>query len=41
MKTRENESKEKVEKLEGYISGAGHNAKIFKSQLDCMEDNIC
>ena len=41
LKTREKESKEKVEQLEGFIIRAGHDAKIFKSCLDCMEDNIC
>ena len=30
-----------MEELGGYIIGAGHEAKIFKSRLDCMEDNVC
>ena len=30
LKIREKEAKEKVEQLEGFIIGAGHNAKIFK-----------
>ena len=38
---REKEAKEKVEELGGYIIGAGHEAKFCKSQLDCMEDNVC
>ena len=33
--------KEKEEELRGYVIGAGHEAKVFKSQLDCMEDNVC
>ena len=33
--------KEKAEQLEGFIIEVGHNAKIFKDQLDQMEDNIC
>ena len=41
LKMREKEAVKKVEELGGYIIGAGHEAKIFKSQLDCMEDNIC
>ena len=38
LKTREKELKERVEELGGYIIGAGHKAKIFKDQLDWMED---
>ena len=38
---REKELKEKVEELEGFFISTGHDAKIFKSQLDCMEDNVC
>ena len=41
MKIRETEAKEKVEELGGFIIGAGHNAKIFKDQLDYMEDSRC
>ena len=41
LKMREQEAKEKVEELGGYIIGAGHEAKIFKDQLDQMEDNVC
>ena len=41
LKIREKEAKEKVEQLEGFIIGAGHNAKIFQDRLDCMEDSCC
>ena len=41
LKTREKESEEKVEELGGFIIGAAHEAKIFKSHLDGMEDNVC
>ena len=41
LKIREKEAKEKVEELGGFIIGAGHDAKIFKDQLDCMEDSWC
>ena len=40
-KTREKEAKEKVEELGGLVIGAAHEAKIFKSCLDWMKDNIC
>ena len=33
--------KKKVEQLEGFIIGAGHDAKIFHNWLDCMEDSCC
>ena len=38
---REKELKEKAEHLEGFIIRAGHDAKIFKNQLNCMEDSVC
>ena len=41
LKMREKEAKEKVNQLGGSIIRAGHDAKIFKDQLDRMEDNIC
>ena len=41
LKTREKESKEKVEELGGFILGAAHEAEIFKTCLDRMEDNVC
>ena len=41
LKTREKEAKEKVEWLEGFIIGAGHEASTFKNCLDRMEDNLC
>ena len=30
-----------MEKLKGFIVGAGHEAQVFKNCLDRMEDNIC
>ena len=41
LKTREKDVKEKVDELGDFIIGAAHEAKIFKSHLDRMEDNIC
>ena len=41
LKTREKESKEKVEELGGFVVGAAHEAETFKSCLDRMKDNIC
>ena len=41
LKIREKELKEKVNQLEGFVVGAGHNAKIFKDRLDHMEDSHC
>ena len=41
LKTREKDAKEKVDKLGGFIIGAAHEAKTFKSCLDRMEDNVC
>ena len=41
LKIREKEAKEKVDQLGGFIIGAGHEAKVFKTQLDRMEDNLC
>ena len=40
MKTREKDAKEKVEQLEGFTIGAAHEAKVFKSHLDRMEDHL-
>ena len=40
-KIREKDSKDEVEKLEGFIIGAGHEAQVFKNRLDRMEENIC
>ena len=40
-KIREKDSKEEVEKLKGFIVGAGHEAQVFKNRLDRMEENIC
>ena len=41
LKIREKEAKEKVEQLEGFVIGAGHNTKIFQDWLDRMEDSHC
>ena len=30
-----------MEKLKGFIVGAGHEAQVFKNCLDRMEENIC
>ena len=40
LKTREKDAK-KVDELGGFIIGAAHEAKTFKSCLDRMEDNVC
>ena len=37
LKIREKDAKEEVEKLEGFMVGAGHEAQIFKNCLDRME----
>ena len=41
LKIREKDSKEEVEKLKGFMVGAGHEAQVFKNRLDRMEENIC
>ena len=41
LKIREKDSKEKVEKLKGFIVGAGHEAQVFQNCLDRMEENVC
>ena len=41
LKIRENDTKEEVEKLKGFVIGAGHEAQIFKDHLDRMEENVC
>ena len=41
LKIREKDSKEEVEKLKGFIVGAGHEAQVFKDRLDRMAENIC
>ena len=41
LKIREKDSKEEVEKLKGFVVGAGHEAQIFKDCLDRMEENVC
>ena len=41
LKIREKDSKEEVEKLKGFIVGAGHEAQVFKNCLNRMEENVC
>ena len=41
LKIREKDAKEEVEKLKGFIMGAGHEAQVFKNCLDRMEENVC
>ena len=41
LKIREKDSKEEVEKLKGFVVGAGHEAQIFKDCLDRMAENVC
>ena len=41
LKIREKDAKEEVEKLKGFIIGAGHEAQAFKNRLDRMEENVC
>ena len=41
LKIREKDGKEEVEKLKGFIIGAGHEAQSFKNRLDRMEENVC
>ena len=41
LKIREKDAKEEVEKLKGFIIGAGHEAQVFQNCLDRMEENIC
>ena len=41
LKIREKDSKEEVEKLKGFIIGAGHEAQVFQNHLDRMEENVC
>ena len=41
LKVREKDAKEEVEKLKGFIVGAGHEAQVFKNRLDRMEENVC
>ena len=41
LKIREKDSKEEVEKLKGFVVGAGHEAQIFKDHLDRMSENVC
>ena len=41
LKIREKNSKEEVEKLKGFIIGAGHEAQVFQNCLDRIEENVC
>src|ERR1700743_377476 len=41
LKIREKDSREEVEKLKGFVIGAGHEAQVFKDRLDRMAENVC
>ena len=41
LKIREKDTKEEVEKLKGFVVGAGHEAQVFQNHLDRMEENLC
>ena len=41
LKIREKDTKEEVERLKGFVIGAGHEAQIFKDCLNRMKENIC
>ena len=41
LKISEKDAKDEVEKLKGFIIGAGHEAQVFKDCLNRMEENIC
>ena len=41
LKISEKDAKEEVERLKGFIVGAGHEAQVFKNRLDRVEENIC
>ena len=41
LKIREKDAKEEVEKLKGFVVGAGHEAQVFKNCLNRMEENVC
>ena len=41
LKIREKDAKEEVERLKGFVVGAGHEAQIFKDCFNRMEEKIC
>ena len=41
LKIREKDAKEEVERLKGFVVGAGHEAQVFKDRLNRMEENVC
>ena len=41
LKIREKDAKEEVERLNGFVVGAGREAQVFKSHLNRMEENVC
>ena len=41
LKIREKDTKEEVERLKGFVVGAGHEAQVFKNRLNRIEDSIC
>ena len=41
LKIREKDTKREVEKLKGFMVGAGHEAQVFKNCLNRMDENVC
>ena len=41
LKIREQNAQGEVEKLKGFVVGAGHEAQVFMNHLDSMEENVC
>ena len=41
LKIREKDCKDEVERLKGFVVGAGHKAQVFKDCLDRMEESVC
>ena len=41
LKVSEKDPKEEVEKLKGFIVGAGHEAQVLQNHLNRMEENVC
>ena len=40
LKIREKDAKDEVEKLKGFVIGAGHEAQVFENRLNRMKENI-
>ena len=41
LKKREEELEKQEEELKGFVIGAAHEAEVFKTWLDCMEEKVC